>query len=521
MKHVDRLVATACLVGAVVLLAVAFGLVLVEQRLANSTSYYLIAGVALLICYGLLAPRSLLTAARSRRARFGSLSVVVSAIVIGILVMANVIASRSLQSADLTRGQLYSLSPKTTTVLQQLNSDVLITGFFRPGSVPVQRHGAEALLGEYQKASPRVKVTFLDPDINAERARSLNVKINGALAVQYRSKPAVVLNLGSQGEADITGAILRLESNRTPLICWAAGEGERDLTETQLFGYSSAVAELANDNFKTRETVLSQVTTIPADCDVLAVIGLQRPLRDQSVKMIQAYLDGGGRLLLAVDPWLDKPVTDSANAVLQPYGAKFDGGLVLDTDPAHTSGNDPTTPLVFQYGGSPITTDLANRYTFFPQPTSVSGKGATGVLVTPIAETSTSSYEIADIREDGRFDRRVGDPGGPLTLMATLEKPAAEKPMRVVLVGTSAFGENRTLPPNAPGFNLQLTLGAFDWLAGNDALIKLPAKPQAALPLLLTTQDLALVAIVTVLLVPLLVGVMGAAVWVRRRESPA
>jgi ABC-type uncharacterized transport system involved in gliding motility auxiliary subunit len=519
MRHLDRTLAGACLVAAVLLLAVALGLVLVDRQLSNSASYYLIAGVALLICYGLLAPRAVIDAARSRRARFGSLSVVVSALVIGILVTGNVIASRALVSADFTRGQLYSLSPKSTAVLQRLDSDLQVTGFFRPNSDPDDLRADTALLAEYQKASPHVQVRFVDPDTHADLARRLGVKINGGLAFQYRTKPPIVLNLGSQTEADITGSILKLQSSRTPLICWAAGEGERDLKEVQLFGYSDTASQLANDNFKTRETVLAQASGIPADCDVLAIVGLQRPLAAATIKAIQAYVDGGGRLVLAVDPWLDRPVLDSANLLLEPYQAKFDGGLVLDTDPAHTASNDNTTPLVFQYGASPITADLANRYTFFPQPTSISGQGATGVLVTKIAETSEASYQIADVRDNAQFERRPGDPGGPFTLMATMEKDAGGKTARVVLVGTSAFAENRTLPPNAPGFNLQLMLGSFDWLAGNDELIKLPAKPQTATPLLLSTFDLFVISLITVVLVPLLVAGVGAVVWLRRRGS--
>jgi ABC-type uncharacterized transport system involved in gliding motility auxiliary subunit len=103
--------------------------------------------------------------------------------------------------------------------------------------------------------------------------------------------------------------------------------------------------------------------------------------------------------------------------------------------------------------------------------------------------------------------------------MATLEKVSADKKMRVVLVGTSAFAENRTLPPNAPGYNVQLLLGSFDWLAGNDDLIKLPAKPQTALPLFLTTLDVFVIAGVTLLGVPLLVMIIGVLVWTRRRAS--
>jgi ABC-2 type transport system permease protein len=91
--------------------------------------------------------------------------------------------------------------------------------------------------------------------------------------------------------------------------------------------------------------------------------------------------------------------------------------------------------------------------------------------------------------------------------------------MRMVLVGTSAFAENRSLPPDAPGYNLQLLLGSFDWLAGNDSLIKVPAKQQVAEPLFLTTFDVIVISTVTLLAVPLVVVGIGVLVWMRRRVS--
>ncbi|HEX6348132.1 MAG TPA: GldG family protein [Candidatus Dormibacteraeota bacterium] len=517
MKNLDSKVAVACLVAGVILLFSGIGLFLAAQEMSGPASYTLIAGIALLIVYGVLSPRAVVDLARNRHVRFGTLSLIVSSVVIGILVMANVIAAQGEQSIDVTRGQLFSLSPKSLAVIHQLKSDVQVTGFFRPGNNTSERRDDAALLAEYQKASPHVKVRFLDPDTNQELANRLGVTIDGSLTVQYQSKPAIVLPLGSQTESDLTGAILKLEATRTPQICWAGGEGQRDLKETQLFGYADAAAQLATDNFKARELVLAQTTTVPADCDVLAIVGLQQPLADPTIRGIQAFLDNGGRLILAIDPWLDKPVLDSANSLLQPYQASFDGGLVLETDPSLTSSNDPTTPLVSQYGGSPITAELNNRYTFFPQPTSISGQGATAVLVTRIAQTSSSSYEIHDARD--KLDRQGGDTSGPFTLMATLEKVSGDRKMRVVLVGTSAFAENRTLPPNAPGYNEQLLLGSFDWLAGNDELIHLPAKPQTDLPLFLTTSDVIVISAVTLLAVPLLVLVIGAVVWNRRRVS--
>ena len=68
--------------------------------------------------------------------------------------------------------------------------------------------------------------------------------------------------------------------------------------------------------------------------------------------------------------------------------------------------------------------------------------------------------------------------------METLEQSgAASSKTRIVLVGTQAFAENGTLPPNNSDANLELALASFQWLAGEDALIALPPKPDRALPL--------------------------------------
>ena len=42
------------------------------------------------------------------------------------------LASRSIQAADLTRSGLYTLSPQSVLVAKRLGSDLAVTGFFRP-----------------------------------------------------------------------------------------------------------------------------------------------------------------------------------------------------------------------------------------------------------------------------------------------------------------------------------------------------------------------------------------------------
>lgn len=526
--NLDRKLAIVCLFVGVALLFAGTGIFLSQGEMSSSVSYTLIAGVALLICYGLLAPTAVLDLVRNRQARFGSLTVIVSAVVIGVLVMANVIAARSTQTVDLTGAKRYTLSDKTRAVLRSLDSDVTITGFFRPGTDSTELDNARSLLAQYDKASNRVKARVVNPDTHAELAQKLGVTINGSFAVQYKNKQPAVLLLGSQSEADFTSAILKLEAARTPQICWASGDGERDLTVTQDYGYAQAKTQLGSDNFTIRPVVLSQSPSVPADCDILAVVGLQAAIPAPMTAAIQQYVNQGGSLLLALDPWSDAAIAQSANAIVQPYGAKFENGLVIEGDASRYAQGDSSTPVVFGYGPSPVAKDLANKVTFFPQSTAIAQADADRVSSVPIAQTTASAFEIMTERDPNHLARRPGDKPGPFTLMETLEKDLAPgtqgtgvtgtKKGRVVLVGTSAFAENLAISAQS-GYNLELMLGTFDWLAGNDQLIALPGKPPAAAPLLLTDQDSRLNFLIVVVLVPLVILLAGGAVYLSRRRS--
>lgn len=513
----DRRLAVLCLVAGVVMLFAAGGLYLAARRMSPAIEYTLISGIALLVAYGILSPTAVLDLVRSRQARFGSLSLFVTAVVLGVLVMANVLAAAGTRAVDLTRSHLYTLSPKSVAVVRKLDSDLAITGVFRPNTNATEHDADMALLAEYQRESPHVKVTFINPDQNQTLVQQLGVKINGALAIQYKDRAPVVLNLGSQAEQDITGAILKLEQAHTPLVCWASAEGEPSLQDTSELGYSGANDLLAQSNYATKAFALSSSTAIPKECDVVALVGPQQAIAETGVKALQAYLAGGGRMLVAVDPWSEKPVLDSVNSIFTGWGVGFDGGLVVEPDPTHSAKDDTTTPVVFDYGNSPISKGMANRGVFFPQATAVTGQGQGTYSVSPVAQTTKDSYLIPGFRRT--VGRAPADRSGPFTILATVENTAPDSKSRVVLYGTPKFAVNVALPPAAPGFNNQLMLNSLDWVTGQDELIALQGKPPARQPLLLTDQDLQVNGLITLVLMPLAVVLGGVAVWLRRRST--
>ena len=454
---------------------------------------------------------------RARR-RAATLSAVAVIAVFAVLVGINVLASRTAQAWDLTRAQNNTLAPQSVLAARRLGSDLQVIGLFHPGAGNGQVE-AEALIALYQQQSPHVLYRTADPDKDPADVKQYGVTEENTVVLVYRDRTELLLQ-GSQSEQDFTSALLKLESNTVPTVCWAIGDGERELTDGNVKTGYSAVAEMfSKNNFADRQLIIAGTTAIPADCSVLAVVDPTTALPAATVDAIHAYLAAGGRLFVAAEPWARDPTaTASLSSILTPYGLAFSGALVVESDPAHAAEQDPTNPAVATYGASPITADVAGIVSFYPQATAITGRPAGAAKLVRLAETTSGSYAITQIRSD--VSRHAGDAPGPFTLMATLEQAASSAGSartRIVMVGTPGFAQNGTLPPHNNDANLALTLGAFQWLAGQDAFIALPPKPDRALPLALTQQDQSNLIFITAVLMPGLIVLAGVVVWWRRR----
>lgn len=444
----------------------------------------------------------------NRRLRSGSSSVVTSALALVVLVALNVVASRGTQSWDLTRSGLNTLAPQSVLAAKRLQSDLLVVGLFKSGPGNGQTE-AEALVGLYQAQSSHVVYRSAGFDTDVADVRKYSVTEPGSLVLDYHGETQV-LTPALQTEEDFTSALVKLESSRTPVLCWAAGLGGRSRSDTSQNGYSSVADVLAKNNFAVKDLFISDLS----QCDEVALIAPAVPLSVDAVKALGDYLSSGGSLLVVGDPWSQSPAAASTlNDVLKPYGVAFSGALVVEPDASRAF--DVITPAIFAYGRSPITRDIQGIVSVFPQTTAITGTATAGAVPVVIAGTTNLSYAIATPRQN--LPRQAGDTAGPFAIMETLEVPSGQKEARIVVVGTSAFAENKVLPPSSNAANLELALGTFQWLAHEDALISLPPKPPRALPLTLTQQDQSTVIFITIFLMPGLIVFAGVMVWWRRR----
>jgi hypothetical protein len=178
--------------------------------------------------------------------------------------------------------------------------------------------------------------------------------------------------------------------------------------------------------------------------------------------------------------------------------------------------SNPAVVPVLDYGPSPITSNLQIQ-TLVPFSTAIAQPaGGKNWKVEPLLRTLPKSWsETAPLRGEVHFDQARGDTPGPLVLGEALSRQHDGKQQRVVVIGSGAFASNAFI---GRGANLDLALGALNWLSHDDNLVQihLPSAPDTRLQLS-RTEGYAMAALFLILL-PAGLFIAGTLIWLRRRR---
>src|SRR5271154_404539 len=125
----------------------------------------LVAGVFAIIIWA-TSSRTTFTSMAGRRARYGANAAIYSIAFVALLVAVNFISSKHHYRFDLTADKMFTLSPQSEKVLQNIKKPVKFYGFFA-GGLNAQ---AQQLYESYAYASPMVTYQMIDPDKHPELA---------------------------------------------------------------------------------------------------------------------------------------------------------------------------------------------------------------------------------------------------------------------------------------------------------------------------------------------------------------
>jgi ABC-type uncharacterized transport system involved in gliding motility auxiliary subunit len=452
---------------------------------------------------------------KARQTKYAAYATIYILMVISVVIIANVLADRNNKSFDATSNKRYSLSDQTAKIVKDLKQEASITYFdqstrFRTG---------KDLLDQYANLSPKVRVTYVDPDKSPQLAREAGIRNLGTAVVQVGAKKEEAKSMTEEG---ITGAFIRDLKSTTRTVCFVAGSGEHQTDDSDREGLSRFKDLLAKDNYENKTIDLLQKAEVPGDCTTLVIAGPTRGYEQPQVDAIKKYVEGGGRALLMLDPPLKLGRSqiadnDALTSVLQGWGVTLNKDLILDMNPiGQLVGLGPQVALVQSYGSQPIVSDMKGTTTGFPLSRSMEIKSTDKISVEKLFDSSASSLATNDLSSN---QVNVNDPKnkkGPLTIAAagTYNTGKENVQGRFVVVGSSSWVANRFIAFNG---NSDLALNAINWLSSDEDLISIRPKEQEDRRITMTRAQLNWVRATSQFVLPLVVVIAGVFVWWKRR----
>lgn len=459
-----------------------------------------------------------------------------------VVLLVNWIALTNPIRTDLSGRKYYSLSEKTTHLLEGLEHPVKVTVFFQ------EEHSLyldiENLLEEYQYHSRNIRVEWVDPARDLALTEKLAEKY-GLTEVQVvvfevegkskivkqedladlrmvRGRKEPVLS-AFKGEQAFSSAIQGLIQGETPVVYFLVGHGESRVTEfDQVSGYSRIGTALFRDNLELKELMLTAEKKIPEDAAVLVIAGPEKALSTTGIEMVEEYLRRSGRVMILLDALKETGL----EPMLRRWGVGLRNDFVLDLENT-LKGSDVYVRTYFEH---PITMRMGNAGARFHLPRSIEPLWPEGEtsgdddrpIVTQLAMTSEKSWSETQVDDmSAKYNEGTGDLRGPFSLAVAVERGAPQKmldvqilPSRMVVFGDSDFVSNGALT----GGDQDLFMSAMNWLLDREELMAIAPKPIEEIKLILTRKQLNNLFWINVAGIPFLAVVGGLLVWARRRR---
>lgn len=466
-----------------------------------------------------------------RTQRYELISLVSVLALVAIVALFNYVIASSDIVADLTASEQYTLAPQTLDILtERLDDPVEATAFIVDDSSAVT--SLEALvagrmtdyLREFERRSDgRFSYRVVDPERFPDIAYDKGVVRWPAVVFENTASGVRQTVVGSSNpEQDFLTALLVVLGLGQKSVYVLDGYSAWDLTNqddpdaSQSLGF--ALRGLEGDSYGVGILNLIENPRIPDDASLIIAPAPDHDLGIEDGAALNAYLEGGGRLLALLQP--NPP--DSWRALIARWGIDALGGYVIDPD-SHVAGSE-WAPLVGTEGY--LAADVASgaSTTFFPSLAPLWVVRApenmpTLVELQPLALTSEDSFASDTV---GRVRRLPTDLPGPFMVGAIVRArgpvdrpvPASAPVTTVGVFGDADFTSNRYFYAFS---NSDLFLNAVNHMIGDEALISIRPKPTVFREMAMTPRELEVVRYTGWFLLPLLVVLLGSVVWWVRR----
>jgi hypothetical protein len=433
-------------------------------------------------------------------------------VVIGLL---GWLSTRYVYEADWTASGRNTLSEASVALLREIPGEVRIAAWAREAP-PLVRRGIADLVARYQRHKPDIRLEFINPDREPQRARELGIA-DGELVISYGDREE---RLRDVSESGLTNALQRLARGGGRRLLFLAGHGERNPDGRADHDYTAWAEQLRSKGIGVARINLVESPAIPPETTALVIAAPQSALLPGEVAIIKGHIEQGGNLL-----WMTEPGDGlhGLEPLAEHLGIRFKQGIVVDPTVSQVGLmlfgiDDPRVALVANYPRHELTLGF-DRNTLFPIAGAIAVESAGEWEAVPVLQTLSGTWlETGEVIGTVTFDEGEDIPG-PLTLGVALTRViddgAESRTQRIFVVADSDFLSNGFL---GLGGNLQFGFNIANWLASDDRFIDIPVRTAPDLSLEFTPLTTAVVGLGFLLALPALLLGSGLVIWWRRRR---
>lgn len=478
----------------------------------------------------------------SRRFRQGSVATAITVIAVALIVAVNmlltVIADRYPLSLDLTENKIFGISDETKSFLSNLGKDVDVyilsteENFTAGGDYFVQ---ANEVIKKYAQQSSRVKINYVDLVRNPGfTSRFPNLQLNSSSIVVACGDKATDLTpyqlynvetdpyygtqqiTSSKAEQAMTSAMLKVTSDKITRVSILTGHDE-----TPLQGLRSLL-EINNYEIVEQNLLTEQ---IDPDAKAAVINAPMRDLTDDELKKLDEFLNNGGKLGKSLYYFAanNQPDLPKLSAFLADWGIGVGDGVVFESSANRVLNMNLLMPVV-DYTEEVYSKTVSERslYTLvaYARPLSVLFEAKSGITVTSPLEFSATSGVIPP-DADENWSPKETDITGPIPALIVAQNAAYEGTDRllsnVVACGSSLAVEDSYLSATSIG-NGEYFLNLINTLSEREDIVSIQSKTIGGNELGVQSQQIVVLGILLVIILPLAVLISGAVIWLRRRH---
>lgn len=412
----------------------------------------------------------------------GSYSLAMTAIVLAILIVVNILASAlptTLTKFDISSTKLYSITSNTKVVVNALQKDVTIYWIVQAGE---EDSIIENLLGKYESLSDHIEVVKKNPDIYptfAEQYTSETVA-NNSLVVECGDKNRYIAyddiylteanmttysyDSSFDGEGAITSAIDYVVNEDQPQLYILEGHGEAELSE-------ALTNQITKENIETATFSLLNTDEIPEEADAILIYAPSTDLSEEEAKLLSEYAENGGKLMVLAGP-TEEGTLKNLYSILGDYGVEPVEGIVVEEDREHYAFQSPYI-LLPDMAEDEITSPLIeeNYYAIMPIAQGLNVDNASSE-VTALLTTSATSFSKAAGYELSTYEKEEGDIDGSFAVAVSI---ACDNDGQIVWFSSSDFLDDM-YNSYSSGANIDMAMNAFSSMLGENEAVAIRSK---------------------------------------------